>query len=292
MPSRTQLASVCTIFLLATAIASAQSIASTGQNVSAGRDISYQIISDTTGEIQTPAAAFIVQQPAVGYWSNALPGSSWIAPDPVQTVAYRGVGYKGSDTYRMTFTLSASALGSMALRVSFLADDNLTLLLLNGNQVSAVNNSGNFSTPTVVNLTSGFLAGTNMLDFVVGSGFGPTGLDAVVTDISPPVISQGGIVPNAGTSSLIQSGSWVSIYGTNLAQTPAFWKGDFPTSLLGVSATIDSKPLFCGLLAHRKSIFRCQPIPSLDRSSLRSLLRTGAPPPSRPLANTRRSSAS
>jgi uncharacterized protein (TIGR03437 family) len=51
-------------------------------------------------------------------------------------------------------------------------------------------------------------------------------------------------VPNAGTSNLIESGSWVSIYGTNFANTQSFWNGDFPQSLGGVSVTVNSKPAY------------------------------------------------
>jgi len=54
-----------------------------------------------------------------------------------------------------------------------------------------------------------------------------------------PVISSGGIVP-----ATIETGEWVSIYGSNLAQGIATWNGDFPTSLDGTSVTIDGKAAY------------------------------------------------
>jgi uncharacterized protein (TIGR03437 family) len=55
-----------------------------------------------------------------------------------------------------------------------------------------------------------------------------------------PVVTKGGIVPVYSTVSTVQSGEWVSIYGTNLASGNATWTpGTFPTSLGGTSVTID-----------------------------------------------------
>jgi uncharacterized protein (TIGR03437 family) len=42
--------------------------------------------------------------------------------------------------------------------------------------------------------------------------------------------------------SVIQPGSWISIYGSNLANTTAVWNGTFTTSLGGVSVMIDNRP--------------------------------------------------
>lgn len=48
---------------------------------------------------------------------------------------------------------------------------------------------------------------------------------------------------------MIQPGSWVSIYGTNLANGTSIWNGDFPISVGGVSVTIDSKPAYLWLVS-------------------------------------------
>ena len=59
-----------------------------------------------------------------------------------------------------------------------------------------------------------------------------------------PAISHGGVVPVYSPVSTVQPGSWVSIYGTNLASQTTLWKGDFPMSLGGTSVTVDNKPAF------------------------------------------------
>jgi len=59
-----------------------------------------------------------------------------------------------------------------------------------------------------------------------------------------PSISSGGIVPVGSNVPMIQSGEWVSIYGTNLAGGVATWSGNFPTSLGGTSVTVDGKAAY------------------------------------------------
>ena len=59
-----------------------------------------------------------------------------------------------------------------------------------------------------------------------------------------PVVAQGGIVPIDSTVSVIQPGSWVSIYGTGLASAVAVWTGNYPTTLGGTSVTVDGKAAF------------------------------------------------
>jgi trimeric autotransporter adhesin len=56
-----------------------------------------------------------------------------------------------------------------------------------------------------------------------------------------PAISTGGVVPIYSAIAVIQAGSWVSIYGTGLANTTAAWNGNFPTTLGGTSVKIDNK---------------------------------------------------
>lgn len=84
-----------------------------------------------------------------------------------------------------------------------------------------------------------------------GSGFDQSQLLALANDFLSsssasflPSISAGGVVPVFSSSTTIQPGSWVSIYGDNLANTTAIWNGDFPTSLGNTEVTIDGKPAF------------------------------------------------
>ena len=63
----------------------------------------------------------------------------------------------------------------------------------------------------------------------------------LLTPSALPGICPGGVVPVDSPIPTIQSGSWVSIYGGNLAAGIASWNYDFPTSLGGTSVTIDGK---------------------------------------------------
>lgn len=56
-----------------------------------------------------------------------------------------------------------------------------------------------------------------------------------------PAVQAGGIGPLYSSSSTLQPGSWVSIYGVNLASRVAVWNGDFPTKLADVTVTINGK---------------------------------------------------
>jgi uncharacterized protein (TIGR03437 family) len=64
------------------------------------------------------------------------------------------------------------------------------------------------------------------------------------TASNAPTINTNGVVPIYSTSTNIESGSWISIYGNNLASATTVWNGDFPTSLGGVNVSIDNKPAF------------------------------------------------
>jgi uncharacterized protein (TIGR03437 family) len=62
---------------------------------------------------------------------------------------------------------------------------------------------------------------------------------------SSPSIGAGGILPHdSRTAAAIQPGSWVDIYGTNLASGTATWNGDFPLSLGGTSVMVNNKPAY------------------------------------------------
>jgi uncharacterized protein (TIGR03437 family) len=79
--------------------------------------------------------------------------------------------------------------------------------------------------------------------FSFGAGSGP-GAGVVFGTFPQPTITPGGVVPLFSSLSTIEPGSWVSIYGTNLAGANAVWNGDFPTSLAGVTVTIDSRAAY------------------------------------------------
>ena len=77
----------------------------------------------------------------------------------------------------------------------------------------------------------------------------PVPVQMTVTASQAPVITPNGIVPIYSTSTTIQSGSWVSIYGSNLASSPQVWAGDFPTSLGATSVSNDNKLAYINFVA-------------------------------------------
>jgi uncharacterized protein (TIGR03437 family) len=56
-----------------------------------------------------------------------------------------------------------------------------------------------------------------------------------------PAITSGGVVPIYNSSTTIQPGSWISIFGSNLATGTATWNNDFPNTLGGTSVTINGR---------------------------------------------------
>ncbi len=75
------------------------------------------------------------------------------------------------------------------------------------------------------------------------------GAPVVAQASKAPTISANGVVPLYGSSSVIQPGEWVSIFGTNLAGGTAVWKGDFPTSLGGTNVWINGKPAYLSMVS-------------------------------------------
>jgi hypothetical protein len=63
-------------------------------------------------------------------------------------------------------------------------------------------------------------------------------------------ISEPPLVPAITSPGAIQAGEWVSIYGSNLANTTATWTGSSPLSLGGTSVTIDARPAFLSYVSY------------------------------------------
>jgi uncharacterized protein (TIGR03437 family) len=100
------------------------------------------------------------------------------------------------------------------------------------------------SLPSINSWTS-----TSTFEFVSGSTnfVGTINFIGACGSSPPPVgpsITSNGIVPVFSTSGTVESGEWVSIYGSNLATTNATWNGDFPITLGETSVTIDGKPAY------------------------------------------------
>jgi len=188
MKTRTAfIALMLTAGLVATASGGAITISGTGQNVSGGLDQSYQIISDTTGEITASAQAFVVT--ALATWGPAISGTEWIGPAADQSNATRSTSCcSGMDVYQMTFSLAGFNPSTASLSVGFLVD-NAIVVTLNGTTVFSDGNGASTldTVPNSFAINSGFIGGTNTLDFEVINGNGPTGLDIGVSGSATPV---------------------------------------------------------------------------------------------------------
>ncbi|MCU1330615.1 MAG: Peptidase flavivirus helicase [Bryobacterales bacterium] len=104
---------------------------------------------------------------------------------------------------------------------------------------SSGSNNSNAGSPLRVEMSLTGKAGV-----ITESFFDSVDLTSVLSASAIPSIQQGGIAPIFSTSNTIQPGSWVSIYGNNFIADPVSWKGDFPTSLGGVSVKINGKPAY------------------------------------------------
>lgn len=71
-----------------------------------------------------------------------------------------------------------------------------------------------------------------------------------VAQPNQPIISAGGVANGASYANSVAPGAWVTVTGTQLANTTRTWRseelagGKLPTQLDGVSATIDGKPAY------------------------------------------------
>jgi uncharacterized protein (TIGR03437 family) len=103
------------------------------------------------------------------------------------------------------------------------------------------------TSPTTMAGTSGLYGQPILTSFVYsGAPFSDGGFQFQVQPAAvstPPSVSilPNGIVPIYSKSTTIQAGSWISIYGANLAGANTTWNGNFPTDLGGTKVTINNK---------------------------------------------------
>jgi len=105
-------------------------------------------------------------------WVANNAGSRWIGPDSDNDAN----GPTGDYTYETTFTLLGNVnLGSVVIS-GLWGTDNIGLdILING--ISTLQaNVNQFGSLTVFSVTSGFIVGTNSLEFILNNAGGPTGL--------------------------------------------------------------------------------------------------------------------
>jgi uncharacterized protein (TIGR03437 family) len=236
------------------------------------------LISNPGGEIG-PGVPSPTVAPYIPGWSTSYGasvstygGTGWIGltdPGPPD----RGVnvfhgGEPGADMYQ-DLDVSAAAASIDANKVTYLVSawfggvsgvptPTLTYLFFDwsGKQLAATAQLGpvtHFGTSLVVTSNSAALPpGTRRIHIDVAFPSGNALADNISFTLSPagaPVITPGGVVPVYSSSTTIEPGSWVSIYGTNLASTTTLWNGDFPISLGGTNVTINSKPAYLWLVS-------------------------------------------
>lgn len=164
-------------------------------------DSHYQLISSADPQFPGPQT-FVVDDTtfpiATGDWIASSTYSKWIAPQADQNYGADPTygNAVGDYTYRLTFDLSGYEPQLVVLSGQWTCDSAGTDILING---VSTGNSFSSTNPIVPRtwhsfaISTGFVAGTNKLDFVVervpwfGASLLPTGLRAEVTiSILPP----------------------------------------------------------------------------------------------------------
>ena len=127
--------------------------------------------STTNIRVRTSAGGY----PVVGAWIGDNLLSAWIGPNNDSDATGPDIYY----TYRTTFNLSGFDPATASLTGQWSADNGGSDILLNG--FSTGNTAGAFNSWSSFTISSGFTAGVNTLDFIVGNGGGSTGLRVEVT---------------------------------------------------------------------------------------------------------------
>lgn len=91
------------------------------------------------------------------------------------------------------------------------------------------------------NLAAG--TGTASIVAINPGGAASTAAKLAIT-AAAPAVTPGGVVPLYSSTSVIQPGSWISIYGSGLGNGTYTWTGNFPTTLGGTSVKIDNKSAY------------------------------------------------
>jgi hypothetical protein len=205
MISRTKFISV--LFALSSfsgtcALANSINIYSTGVSVTGGIDDNYQI---TSGPTSTPVVPGSGSAPAYlttnfgGGWVADNAASSWISPAANANQDFGNYFY----TYQTTFSLAGLDPSTAQLSGTLAADDDVTVYL-NGQKV--LNSFGTWTSFASFSINQDFVAGTNVLDFVIDNdGSGPSGLDVAITGTATSA------TPEPATCSLVAGASLLGL---------------------------------------------------------------------------------
>jgi uncharacterized protein (TIGR03437 family) len=198
-----------------------------------GVDSHYKLIASADPSF-AGANAFAASSTFGGWVPNSSSLlSKWIAPRP-DAVNGNSVG---NYTYRTTFDLTGLNPATAAISGRY-SSDNGGAIRLNGTQVGATVGANGFNAWTPFTISSGFVAGTNNLDFVVnnadcGGCVNATGLRVEFTSATASSSSGGG---GGATSNPSCS------YGVTGLSQPNFPAAGVNPAILGGLVTADKTP--------------------------------------------------
>lgn len=147
-------------------------LVNTGTGASGTQDTNY-VLNGTSNGYVTANGTF----PLAGNWLANTDTSKWITPSQNQGQSFDATS-NGTYIWTLTFNLSGYNPATASFSGQFAADNSATVSL-NGNTIGTSNGFSSFSSFAA---SSGFVAGTNVLSFVVTNlaqnGGNPTGLRA------------------------------------------------------------------------------------------------------------------
>jgi len=163
---------LCLLVLAGTAFANTITIYNTGEDNNGQAlpigvlDPHYSLISAPQG---VPLTAITTEPHPL--WHSNGPSADWISPSANGTDNWP----EGLYDYRTTFDLTGLDVNNAKLFGQW-ASDNDACIFLNGANTGVCTGFEDFGHLTSYLISSGFVQGTNTLDFMVHNGGGPTGL--------------------------------------------------------------------------------------------------------------------
>jgi uncharacterized protein (TIGR03437 family) len=228
--------------------------------------IAGSTIAGASGTTDSWIAASNTTNAAAGSFGPTVGGNNWPTKFSSPTLGYLQVS--GAGTVSLSQTLAATLQNDMTYSLGYFVGKrtytprfSYSVQLWAGTALLVADNShaGN-TAPFLSAASKEYDAGPNdanagkTLRIVLTC----TGVDGIFTEaffdeisllaipkpLVAPTIRTGGVGPVFSSSSTIQPGSWISIYGSDFATGTSIWNNDFPLSLGGVSVTVNSKPAY------------------------------------------------
>jgi uncharacterized protein (TIGR03437 family) len=138
-----------------------------------------------------------------------------------------------------------------AILISQISSARVRLLASSGNITTAAGNGaegfsgdGGPAVSATLGMPTGIGSAGNGVFYLADDAGGIGRVRSLTPSLVRPLVSPGGVVPVFSSTPVIESGSWVSIYGSNLATATTLWGGDFPISLGETSVTVNGKPAY------------------------------------------------